>query len=171
MTALRASTTLRPNVKNMGRWFHEIALPLRRAYCSLLTKHIVPSPASRVERDLSLRSQIATSCAGNVAVCIGKVSVRAGKVGVCAGNVAVCIGKVGVCTGKVGVCTGNVAVCTGNVAVFQADDQYLHAKDLVARGNDRLTHEKDHYTQVSLVCGSASSNPPLPAGEGKEGWV
>ncbi len=28
-----------------------------------------------------------------------------------------------------------------------------------------------HYTQVSLVCGSASSNPPLPAGEGKEGWV
>src|SRR6266498_3021208 len=131
MTALRASTTLRPNVKNMGRWFHEIALPLRRAYCSLLTKHIVPSPASRVERDLSLRSQIATSCAGNVAVCIGKVSVRAGKVGVCAGN---------------------VAVCTGNVAVFQADDQYLHAKDLVARGNDRLTHAKDHYTQVSLVC-------------------
>src|SRR6266511_2005345 len=128
MTALRASTTLRPNVKNMGRWFHEIALPLRRAYCSLLTKHIVPSPASRVERDLSLRSQIATSCAGNVAVCIGKVSVRAGKV----------------C-----VCTGNVAVCTGNVAVFQADDQYLHAKDLVARGNDRLTHAKDHYTQVS----------------------
>src|SRR6266498_2988929 len=124
MTALRASTTLRPNVKNMGRWFHEIALPLRRAYCSLLTKHIVPSPASRVERDLSLRSQIATSCAGNVAVCIGKVSVRAGKVG----------------------------VCTGNVAVFQADDQYLHAKDLVARGNDRLTHAKDHYTQVSLVC-------------------
>src|SRR6266498_615479 len=124
MTALRASTTLRPNVKNMGRWFHEIALPLRRAYCSLLTKHIVPSPASRVERDLSLRSQIATSCAGNVAVCIGKVSVRA----------------------------GNVAVCTGNVAVFQADDQYLHAKDLVARGNDRLTHAKDHYTQVSLVC-------------------
>src|SRR6266536_3394363 len=131
MTALRASTTLRPNVKNMGRWFHQIALPLRRAYCSLLTKHIVPSPASRVERDLSLRSQIATSCAGNVAVCIGKVSVRAGKVGVCAGN---------------------VAVCTGNVAVFQADDQYLHAKDLVARGNDRLTHAKDHYTQVSLVC-------------------
>src|SRR6266542_3323101 len=131
MTALRASTTLRPNVKNMGRWFHEIALPLRRAYCSLLTKHIVPSPASRVERDLSLRSQIATSCAGNVAVCIGKVSV---------------------CAGKVGVCAGNVAVCTGNVAVFQADDQYLHAKDLVARGNDRLTHAKDHYTQVSLVC-------------------
>src|SRR6266542_4479481 len=75
MTALRASTTLRPNVKNMGRWFHEIALPLRRAYCSLLTKHIVPSPASRVERDLSLRSQIATSCAGNVAVCTGNVAV------------------------------------------------------------------------------------------------
>src|SRR6266542_3226424 len=145
MTALRASTTLRPNVKNMGRWFHEIALPLRRAYCSLLTKHIVPSPASRVERDLSLRSQIATSCAGNVAVCIGKVSVRAGNVGVCTGNVAVC-------TGKVAMCTRNVAVCTGNVAVFQADDQYLHAKDLVARGNDRLTQAKDHYTQVSLVC-------------------
>src|SRR6266498_3521965 len=131
MTALRASTTLRPNVKNMGRWFHEIALPLRRAYCSLLTKHIVPSPASRVERDLSLRSQIATSCAGNVAVCTGNVAV---------------------CTGKVAMCTRNVAVCTGNVAVFQADDQYLHAKDLVARGNDRLTQAKDHYTQVSLVC-------------------